>query len=206
MYSFARNECNSNSGGNKILGFGNNWGDCTGSLADTTTGPDTIIKRFSSTTFGTLPVDSSSLKEWSSLVENMKKSETLLPLPMKQELRPLSELIDTYAARNIRRADGSFINTTKVAISAAKGYLNYLDLVEPAAISYQMACATTIKLDNVLYVQQNVVMNGRRIYRDESEIDGNYLMYDYADYTWRITPDYHSEEATLFNTSTVTLF
>ena len=117
---------------------------------------------------------------------------------------PLTDLIQTKAASKIRRADGSFINTTKVAITAAKAYLNYLDLVEPSAISYQMACATTIKLDNVLYVQQNVVMNGRRIYRDESEIDGNYLMYDYADYTWRITPDYHSEEATLFNTSTVT--
>ena len=91
-----------------------------------------------------------------------------------------------------------------MAISAAKGYLNYLDLVEPDAISYQMACATTLKLDNVLYVQQEIVMNGRRIYRDESEINGNYLMYDYADYTWRITPDYHAEQATLFNTSDVT--
>ena len=84
LHSFARNECNSNSGGIKILGFGNNWDDCTGSLADTTIGPDTVIKRFSSTTFGTLPVDSSSLKEWSALVESMKKSDTLNPLAMNQ--------------------------------------------------------------------------------------------------------------------------
>ena len=66
-----------------------------------------------------------------------------------------------------------------------------------------MACAITIKLDNVLYVQQETIMNGRRIYRDESEINGNYLMYDYSDYSWRITSDFNSEEATLFTTSTV---
>ena len=66
------------------MGFGNGWGDCEGSLADTTTGADTVIKRFSSTTFGTLPVDSTSLKEWSSLVEGMKKTETLAPLAMNQ--------------------------------------------------------------------------------------------------------------------------
>ena len=114
------------------------------------------------------------------------------------------DLLDTEAARKITRDDGSFINTAKVIEIAANGYLNYLDLVDPATISYEMACATTVKLDNVLYVQQDIVMNGRRLYRDESEINGNYLMYDYADYTWRITPDYNSEAATLFNTSNVT--
>ena len=79
-----RNECNSNSGGKKILGFGNDWGDCAGSLTDTTNGTDTVIKRFSSTTFGTLPLGSSNLNEWSSTVESMKKSKTLEPLPMRQ--------------------------------------------------------------------------------------------------------------------------
>ena len=114
------------------------------------------------------------------------------------------DLLLTKAAASVTRDDGSLINITKVIQVAADGYLNYLDLVPSASLSYEMACATTIKLDNVLYVQQDIVMNGRRIYRDESEITGNYLMYDYDDFTWRITPDYLTESATLFNTSAVT--
>ena len=52
-----RNKCSSKSGGVKLFGFATDisTSKCTGSLSDTTQGQNTVVDRFTSRSFGTLP-------------------------------------------------------------------------------------------------------------------------------------------------------
>ena len=69
---------------------------CDGSLNNTMIGKDTIVKRFKSSSYGTLPL-ASSLSQWSSKVVKMQKAGTLDMVPIHQDLVPIFDLLSTKA-------------------------------------------------------------------------------------------------------------
>ena len=124
--SNTRNQCNSNSGGIEILGYGVNGATekCKESLANTTNGINTRVERFTSTTYGTLPVGSKSLQDWEIIVNSMWPKE-VVPIPIKQSLVPIVDIFRTSAVAEIKHDDGTLIDVNKVRQTAVSGYLNY---------------------------------------------------------------------------------
>ena len=199
--SQTRNECSSSSGGFSLFGYGGHHSEkeCTGSLEDTTIGSDTIVKRFTSTTYGTLPVGTQSLEEWSSMVQEMMVSGTLTPLPIKQSLAPIVDILLTPSVAQISHNDGTLINITNVIQTAVYGYLNYLPFFQP---SFDWACANTLLLDNKVYKLQEGRINGRNVYKDEDDVDesmGKYLFYSKHGFT--VSTSFTSEEEDILTSS-----
>ena len=69
--------------------------------------------------------DSSSLSEWSSMVQTMMETGTLAPLPINQELEPIYKILLTQSVKNIVHNDGTLINFDNVIDTAISFYINY---------------------------------------------------------------------------------
>merc|ERR1719369_598135 len=102
-----RNKCASQSGGSSIFGasFGHGSENCTGSLEDTTQDVGTSVARFIFSTYGTLLTNSTSISEWSNMVEKMMDAGTIAPVPIQQELRLLLDVFGTPAVAKITHED-----------------------------------------------------------------------------------------------------
>ena len=197
--SNTRNQCNSNSGGIEILGYGVNGATekCKESLANTTNGINTRVERFTSTTYGTLPVGSKSLQDWEIIVNSMWPAE-VVPIPIKQSLVPIVDIFRTSAVAEIKHDDGTLIDVNKVRQTAVSGYLNYLSIFKP---SFDWACNKTLRLDNDVYRQQEFKINGRNVYKDEDESTekSKYIFYSKNGFT--VSTSFTSEEEDILTSS-----
>ena len=174
-----RNQCSSNSGGIKLVGFGvkGSKKKCTGTLENTAIGHDTKVKRFISKTYGSLPPGSQSLEDWSYSVKHMMDEDGLSPVPIKQSLAPILEIMQTSAVANIKHPDGTPINVTKVLQTAVHGYRKYQTFFKDH-MDYSWACAKTLLLDNNIYHLQPGEFKGRIYYKNEDdELESKYLFY-----------------------------
>ena len=92
--------------------------------------------------------DSSSLSEWSSMVQTMMQTGTLAPLPINQELEPIFKILLTSAVENIVHDDGTPLDVTNVIdVAISSGYLKYCSLFDCGI----PACPATVKLDGNVY-------------------------------------------------------
>merc|ERR1719369_1415995 len=182
-----RNECSSHSGGESILGFsdGEASKNCTDSLGDTTKGADTSVKRFISTSYGTLPVGSNSVGEWQDMVHNMWVGGTMAPVPIQQELRLLLDVFGTPAVAKITHEDGTPINITNVFVTAAQGYKEYCTYSECKI----PACASDVVIDGKIYQLQEGQINGRNLYKSFD----SWLLFFSEEENWKIAQNFESK-------------
>ena len=122
-----RNDCSSNSGGFQLFGFGAKTSkeECSGSLSNTVDGQDTSIKRFTATSFGTLPNGAHSLNDWTDMVKSMMDDGSLDPLPIEQTLAPIVDILLTDVVANLAHDDGTKINHKNVIKAVVDGYMHY---------------------------------------------------------------------------------
>ena len=203
-----RNDCSSNSGGFSLFGFGSHHSktECQGSLNNTTNGKSTRVDRFKSTTYGTLPVKSQSLTEWSDLVQKMLNAKTLTPIPTQQSLTPIVNILLTPAVAKIKHDDHdhTFINITNVIQTAVTGYLNYLTLLPPAP-SFDWACANTVRMDTNVYHLQTFMINGRSVYKDEDESTSKSKYIFYSKNGFTVSTSFTSENEDILTSASCPL-
>ena len=155
--------------------------ECEGSLNNTLIGKDTIIKRFKSSSYGTLPV-TSSLSKWSTKVVEMHKAGTLQMVPIHQDLVPIFDLLSTKAVAAIAHEDGTLINITNVLkTSLNHGFAKYCKTFG----CYIHDCSETVALDQDIFEMQDIPYNGKPTFK--SEKTNNYLFYDKA---WKVSPNF----------------
>ena len=128
----------------------------------------------------------------------MMNSGTLTPLPIKQSLTPIVDILLTPTVAKISHDHGTLINITNVIQTAVSGYLNYLPFFKP---SFDWACAKTLLLDNNVYQLQEGRINGRNVYKDEDESTGKskYLFYSKNGFT--VSTSFTSEDEDILTSS-----
>ena len=102
-----RKECSSSVGGFDILGlikYDESSKACTKDFSKDTFEEGSVIERFKSRSFGTIP-KGKSLNEWAAGAMEQLNDNTLGPLPLTQTLEPIYELLDTKAVKDITRED-----------------------------------------------------------------------------------------------------
>ena len=123
-----------------------------------------------------------------SQVQSMMESGSLQPLPIKQALQPLFNILFKPAIAEITHSDGSYVNQTNVLSTALKGYREYC-----TNFGCDMAtCASIIKLDDVLYHQIPREIGGKRTYKEDN--GDRYVFYSNG---WRMAPDFVTTEPIL---------
>ena len=106
-------------------------------------GKDTIVKRFKSSSYGTVPL-ASSLSKWSTKVVEMHKAGTLQMVQIHQDLVPIYDLLSTKAVAAIAHEDGTLINITNVLkTSLNHGFAKYYKTFG----CYIPDCSETVALD-----------------------------------------------------------
>ena len=166
--------------------------ECEGSLNNTMIGKDTIVKRFISSSYGTLPL-ASSLSEWSLKVAEMKKTGTLKTVPIHQDLVPIFELLSVKAVASIAHEDGTPINTTNVLkTSLNHGFSKYCKTFG----CYIPDCSETVALDQDIFEMQDITYNGKPTFK--SEKTNNYLFFDKA---WKVSPNFLKTEDILLQSA-----
>ena len=166
--------------------------ECDGSLNNTMIGKDTIVKRFKSSSYGTLPL-ASSLSEWSSKVVKMQKAGTLEMVPIHQDLVPIFDILSTKAVASIAHEDGTLINNTNVLkTSLNHGFAKYCKTFG----CYIPDCSETVALDQDIFEIQDFPYNGKPTFK--SEKTNNYLFYDKV---WKTSSNFLQTEDVLLQSA-----
>ena len=142
------------------------------------------VKRFVAQTYGTLPGKSgcsgndpcvAPLADWTKVALEQYQSNTLSPRPIKQEFAPIFDIFETEVVANIKKNEFcddlkeekcERINITLVKKHVKDAYVMY-DLYFATDMTYEFACAKTIKLKNTLYHRATGISRDRRYYKDE---------------------------------------
>ena len=139
---------------------------------------------------------SSSLSDWSSMVQEMMVTGTLAPLPINQELEPIFKILLTQAVKNIVHNDGTPLNSSNVIGTAIRSYIKYCSLFDCDI----PACPATVKLNGNLYQEIDLKkLQGRSVYKDY--LNGNYLFYEGISSSWIVSPQFDAQQAIMQTTS-----
>jgi len=189
--SNTRNECSSHSGGFRIFGIGKRTSSskCKGLSDDATTGDNTKVERFVSTTYGTL-IQAESLSSWGAKVADEK---SLDPVPIQQDLQLITDIFQTKAVADITHNDGSKVDVKKLLKTVIKGFRNYCNYF----VCDSPSCAATLSLKtssrHYIFEDNGHNIEGRPTFLDKSS--SNYLFYSQD--KWNIGPKIDTSKSIL---------
>ena len=115
----------------------------------------------------------------------MMELNHLEPLPMKQSLSPITNVLLTDVVANITHSDGSRIRQDEVLKAVVNGYLNYFTMSSNRA-EYQFSCSNSVSIGTEVFHAQTSIVNGRNIYKQE--FGRNYLFF--ARNRWIVSEDF----------------
>ena len=118
-----RKKCSTSTGGANVLGFAEFEADattCNDKFTEDAFEESSILKRSRYRSFGTIP-KGGNLSDWAEGALEQLAAGTIGPLPFTQTLKPIYDLLDTKAVKEIKR-DGTdkSINAENVFKAAIK--------------------------------------------------------------------------------------
>ena len=146
------------------------------------------IARFVSTSYG-IPSAANELENWTKLISDLYQNGRLHPIPIKQTLVPIYELLNTTVVRNIPSTSKDKVDIEKILRIAKKGFseAEYCKMFG----CRRPSCLKNVRFNGEDFYETNIpslTAANDRVYQSKNS---NYLYYN--DGSWKIGPDFNGK-------------